>query len=78
MDNNYFQTYDLGLASALVSGGFEVVEMDKSNPRKVAFCFKKTTKLEKSINDYWLGRLFVDARTLFESQKMLKNRIYSY
>lgn len=72
-----YSTYDLGLASALVSEGFELLEMDKSNLKKVAFCFSKTNKLEKIINDYWLGRLFVDARTIFENQKMLKNRIYS-
>ena len=77
MNSNYFQTYDLGLASALIADDYELMGMDKSNPKKVAFSFEKNSVLERSVNEYWHGHLLIDARTLFETQKMLKNRIYS-
>lgn len=74
---NHFQTFDLGCSAALVSAGFELVSLDKENPRKVLFVFEEKVGIEEAINDYFSGRLMVDARTLFDNIKMLKNRIYS-
>jgi len=72
-----FSTFDLGLASALLSLGYELETMDKTNPRKIKFIFKYRTGLGKTISNYWNDCLKVNARTLFNDQKMLKNRIYS-
>ena len=73
----YFYTFDLGCASALVSGGFELVSLDKENPRKVQFIFKRKVGMDEVVNDYFSDKLKVRARTLFDNIKMLKNRIYS-
>ncbi len=72
-----FSTFDLGLASALFSLGYELKTMDKENPRKIKFIFKYRNGLSKTINNYWNDCLKINARTLFNNQKMLKNRIYS-
>lgn len=74
---NYFYTYDLGCSAALISAGFSLVSLDKANPRKVQFIFRREVGIEKVVDDYWADRLKVKARTFFDNVKMLKNRIYS-
>ena len=74
---NYFSTFDLGSCAALISVGFELTSLDKQNPHKVLFVFKKKIGVEEAVNDYFSGNLKVSARTMFDNIKMLKNRIYS-
>lgn len=76
-NNNYFYTYDLGCSAALISLGFELISLDRSNPRKVQFVLCQKNGMKSIINDYWADRLKVNARTFFDNIKMLKNRIYS-
>jgi hypothetical protein len=75
--NKMFLTFDLGLASSLISLGYELWNLEKSNPKKVQFIFRRAEGIDSIINDYWQNRLKLNARALFENQKMLKNRIYS-
>jgi len=75
--NTYWATFDLGCSSVLISAGFDLVSLEKSNPRKVQFIFRKETGIEKTVDDYWADRLEIKARTFFDNIKMLKNRIYS-
>lgn len=75
--NDYYFTYDLGCSSALISAGFELVSLDKTNPRKVQFIFRREVGIEKVVDEYWADRLEVKARAFFDNIKMLKNRIYS-
>lgn len=76
-ENKYYYTYDLGCSAALISAGFELVSLDKSNPRKVQFIFDRKNSIEKVVDDYWADRLKIKARAFFDNVKMLKNRIYS-
>lgn len=76
-NDRYFYTYDLGCSSALISAGFDLVSLDKANPRKVQFIFKREVGIEKVVDEYWADRLEVKARAFFDNIKMLKNRIYS-
>ena len=75
--NQQFLTFDLGLATCLVSLGYELWSLDKTNPKKVQFIFKRADGIDMVVNDYWQDDLKINARTLFDNQKMLKNRIYS-
>lgn len=72
-----FNTSDLGLASALVSAGIRLSDLDKSNPRRVEFIFEGTDEVLQLVDDYWANNLRVSPLTYFNSMKMLKNRIYS-
>ncbi|MFA4880446.1 MAG: DUF5659 domain-containing protein [Candidatus Doudnabacteria bacterium] len=72
-----FATYDLGCAAALITADFELLTLDKANPRKVQFIFRREVGIEKVVDDYWADRLEVKARAFFDNIKMLKNRIYS-
>ncbi len=76
-EGNVFATFDLGCSSALISAGFELVSLDKANPRKVQFVFRREVGIEKVVDEYWADRLEVKARAFFDNTKMLKNRIYS-
>ena len=73
----YLYTFDLGAAASLVTAGFELISLDKTNPRKVKFVFRREIGIEKVVDDYWSDRLEVKARAFFDNVKMLKNRIYS-
>ena len=75
--NQYLYTFDLGAATSLVSAGYELVSLDKTNPRKVRFVFRRETGIEDIVDNYWDDRLEVKARTYFDNLKMLKNRLYS-
>jgi len=73
----YFTTTDLGLSASLLNKGFELVQLDKLNPKKVQFIFLKRAGINKTINDYWSDKLNVNPRTYFDNIKLLKNRLYS-
>ncbi|MDD4897485.1 MAG: DUF5659 domain-containing protein [Candidatus Pacebacteria bacterium] len=77
MNQNNFYTFDLGLATVLVTMGYELLDMDKSNPKKVRFEFKREKNIEKVMTDYFDDKIKLPAQTLFNNQKSLKNRIYS-
>lgn len=73
-----FITFDIGLAAALISLGYELKNVDKTNLKKSRFIFKRDEHIDKMINEFWSNKLLLPARTLIENIKMLKNRIYSY
>lgn len=72
-----WETYDLGCSAALVSVGFELIGLNKENPRKAQFIFRWKNNIQQVADDYWADRFEVNARSLFDNIKMLKNRLYS-
>ena len=77
MSQNNFYTFDLGLATVLVTMGYELLELDRSNPKKVRFEFKRERNIEQVMADYFDDKIKLPVQTLFNNQKNLKNRIYS-
>ena len=75
--NPELATSDLNLAATLVALGHELVAMDKSNPKRVRFLFRKTETIETAIRGYWDNTLILPAQTLLGAQKTLKARLYS-
>ena len=78
--SNYYNTYDLGVAAALSVLGFEIAEVDKTDPQKVQFFFKpdgRKGNIEDVANTYFNQSLEVSARKFFNEIKALKSRIYS-
>ncbi|MFA5232735.1 MAG: DUF5659 domain-containing protein [Candidatus Paceibacterota bacterium] len=76
-NGNFLYTFDLGAAALLVTAGFELIGLDRTNTRKVQFIFNRTKDIEKVVDGYWTNKLQVEARSFFDNIKMLKNRIYS-
>ena len=72
-----FSTYDLGLATVLVTLDYKLIKLDKTNPKKIRFVFQEDKKIEQVMVDYWSDKIKLPALALFNNQKMLKNRIYT-
>ena len=72
-----FTTYDLGVAAALLCGGFELLHLDRTNRSKVLFVFRRVIPIEETANAYFANRLTLNARAFFDQLKALKTRLYS-
>ena len=72
-----FTTYDLGVSTALLCAGFELLSVNKKDPRKALFVFKKQDGIEAVADQYFSDRLEVKARSFFDHLKALKNKLYS-
>ncbi len=75
--DKYWSSFDIGVSSCLVSQNFPLLNINRDNPKKVKFVFKRTKKLEATVDEYFADKLLLNPRTLLDSQKLLKNRIYS-
>ncbi len=70
-------TYDLGVSTALSCAGFELLSLNRTNPRKVLFIFRKAENIDETANAYFADQLKLNARSFFDQLKALKNRLYS-
>ena len=68
---------DLGCAAALVTADFALLTLDRANPRKVRFIFRREAGIEKVADDFWSDRLEQKSRSFWDNIKNLKNRLYS-
>jgi hypothetical protein len=72
-----FTTYDLGVSTALLCAGFQLLSVEKDNPRKALFIFQKADGIKDIADRYFSDRLEVKARSFFDHLKALKNKLYS-
>jgi hypothetical protein len=72
-----YTSFDIGLIACLLSRGFELLAIDKTNRRKARFVIRRDEGIDMAVRAYWDGKLSVDGRTMFDNLKMLKNRLYS-
>ncbi len=72
----FFISSDLSLI-ATASLFFPILDIDKTNPRKAEFVFKRTQKLDDLIDRYWKKELLVEPRQYFDQLKSLKARLYA-
>lgn len=70
-------TYDLGVSAALLCVGFCLLSLNKADPRKALFVFKREDGIDDSANQYFTDQLHVKARSFFDNIKALKNKLYS-
>lgn len=76
-ESEVLKTFDLGASAALVCAGFELIGVDKQNPRKALFIFQRADGIEDVVDRYWSDRLDGKLRKYFDTVKSLKNRLYS-
>lgn len=72
-----FSTFDMGLATTLITLKYELIKLDKTNPKKIRFVFKEEETIEQRMIEYWKDEISVSALSFFNNLKTLKNRIYS-
>jgi hypothetical protein len=72
-----FDTQDFGQAVALLAKGHELIAMHPlENSKRVVFHFVITPVIEQDAQDYWNGKLLVDAKRYWGESKSLKTRLY--
>ena len=74
--NDYYSTFDLAQATA-ISLWYPIDAIDRTNPRKASFLFKRDTKLDELISTYWKRELRIEPQTYFNQLKAIKARLYS-
>ena len=72
-----FTTYDIGVSTALLCADFELLMVEKDNPKKALFVFRREVGIEETVDKYFADRLEVKARSFFDHLKALKNKLYS-
>lgn len=77
-ENKNYLLSDIGCTSALVTAGFQLKNIDKSNRKKAVFIFELSKELTVAVQDYWVDNLQVSARRFHENMKMIKSRLYEY
>lgn len=71
-----YPTSDLGLAAYLVTLGYQVAEVDKTDPRRQKFVFE-LENADDITRTYWGRQPNVDARAYYDSIKYLKDLLYA-
>ncbi len=76
LNENYYQTSDLSLATT-ISLFCPIEDIDRSNPRKAIFIFRKTPELEKLIDQYFRNEIKISPQTYFNQLRVVKARLYA-
>jgi hypothetical protein len=76
---DYMKISDFQLSTVLSSMGYEIKELDDSNPRRIQFCFAidENESIYQAVDAFWKGTLSLEPKALFYHQKLIKNRIFS-
>jgi len=73
--NKYYSTSDLALTTA-ISLWYPLDSIDKSNPKKALFLFRREDGLDEFIEGYWRGEIKVEPREYFNQLRNIKSRLY--
>ena len=74
-NDNYYRTSDFALITTL-SLFHPICSVDKTDPKRALFAFKRDKNLTELIESYWQGELKVDPQKFFNQLREIKNRIY--
>ena len=72
-----FKCSDFYLSAFLISQGFKLLNIDKSNPRRVLFIFKDRKDRENLVEDFLFGRAQIEPKSFISAIKELKQLLYS-
>jgi hypothetical protein len=74
--NNEYPVSDLGSAAYLLTIGKKLIRLERSNPRRIVFCFERNGDIEKEVQMYLDGTARVPPLALLANQKTLKAYIF--
>ncbi|MCX6734316.1 MAG: DUF5659 domain-containing protein [Candidatus Peregrinibacteria bacterium] len=72
--NELIGVADLGCATAIACY-FPVEYLDRQNPNRVQFCFKRDKSIERITEQFWKGTLMINAVAYYNAFKLLKARL---
>ena len=73
---DFYQSSDLALVCT-ISLWYPIEAIDKTNPTKAVFLFKRDESLDRLIEAYWRRELKVEPQAYFAQLKAIKARLYS-
>ena len=73
---NEYQTKNIGEAAGFIAKNIKLIRIDREN-EVCFFVFEKKSECEKLSKDFFFGELLVNARIFFESEKRLKQLIFT-
>ena len=73
--NEYYSSSDLGIATT-ISLFYPIEIIDRTNPHKAQFLFKRCGDLDQLIKAYWKNELKVDPLGYFNQLRIVKSRLY--
>lgn len=76
LNKDYFLTSELSLCTTL-SLQCPIERINRSNPRKAVFVFKKTKKLDELVDAYYRDEIKVSPQTFFNQLRAIKARLYA-
>lgn len=75
--SNCYHTSDLALATT-ISLFYPIERIDKTNPKKAQFFFKRNERLDQLIEAYWRRELKIEPQAYFNQLRIIKARLYEY
>ena len=72
---DFYQSNDLALVCT-ISLWYPIEAIDKTNPTKAVFLFKRDESLDRLIEAYWRRELKVEPQAYFAQLKAIKARLY--
>lgn len=80
MKNTLTETYttkDFYLAAFLLANDFEILNLDKTDPRKVFFVFQDMENRENLVEDFLFGKAQVEPKKFTSAIKQIKQLLYN-
>lgn len=77
MNNEHFTTSDFPLATCLMTLGYQIAHLDRSNPQRVEVAFERDEQLDEIVQSFWRGDLRIEPKAYHLNQKLLKSQLYS-
>ncbi len=74
-ENDFYQTADLSLAGVIFLF-WPLEAINKQNPRKAQFLFKRSEELDRTVEQFWRGELKVEPQAYFNALRIIKARLY--
>lgn len=75
-NSSHYLTSDLALVTTL-SLKFPIEEIDRSNPRKATFVFRRCPELEALVNQFFSNQIQISPQVFFNQLRDVKNRLYA-
>jgi len=75
-NSTHYLTSDLALVTTL-SLKFPIEDIDRSNPRKAVFVFRRCPELEDLADQFFSNQLQVSPQVFFNQLRDVKNRLYA-
>lgn len=70
-----FRTSDMALTAVLLLS-HPLEEVDRQNPRKAQFVFRRNDDLDRVVDSFWKGLLQVEPQSFFNQLRLVKARLY--